>query len=56
MKLLSEKIEDFIEWMKVWTDFGDWHPNVQDAVHKKLIECMTNEEPAEPRTAAGSLD
>lgn len=44
MKLLSDKIEEFIEWLKQNTDFGDWHPNIQYETHKKLIEIMTQKD------------
>lgn len=39
--LLSTRIEDFILWLEVETDFGQWDQKVREQVHKKLIEVMT---------------
>jgi hypothetical protein len=56
--LLSDQIQEFIDWLGANTDFGDWHPDLQFRVHKKLIECLISvpAEQVEPRTGAGSLD
>jgi hypothetical protein len=54
--LLSDQIQEFIDWLKDNTDFGDWDGNVQIRVHKKLIECLISVPVEEPRTKAGSLD
>ena len=40
MVLLSDKIQEFIDWLNDNTDFSDWHENIKIKVHKKLIECM----------------
>lgn len=40
-KLLSDKIQEFIDWLEEMTDFGDWSLKVKMEVHKKLIELMT---------------
>lgn len=40
-KLLSDKIEEFIDWLEEKTDFADWSPNVKREVHRKLIEVLT---------------
>jgi hypothetical protein len=53
--LLSDQVQEFIDWLKERTDFGDWNPRLQVEVHKKLIECLISV-PIEPRTGAGSLD
>ena len=41
MKLLSDQIQEFIDWLENETDFGEWHPHIRDEVHKKLIEIVT---------------
>jgi len=41
MKLLSDRIQEFIDWLELHTDFADWHPSMKVIVHKKLIEVMT---------------
>ena len=40
MILLSDQIQEFIDWLSANTDFGDWDTEIQTEVHKKLIECM----------------
>lgn len=42
MKLLSDQIQEFIDWLEEMTDFGCWHQDIKFEVHKKLIECMTS--------------
>jgi hypothetical protein len=39
--LMSDKIENFIQWMELETDFGNWDDKVRKEVHMKLIEFMT---------------
>jgi hypothetical protein len=41
--ILSDKIQEFIDWLEKETDFVDWHPRVKKEVHKKLIDVMTSE-------------
>jgi hypothetical protein len=41
MKLLSDRIEEFIDWLDRETDFAEWDEKVKIAVQKKLIEIMT---------------
>lgn len=43
MRLLSDKIAEFISWMELNTDFGSWDPKVKEEVHKKLITCMISD-------------
>jgi len=43
MKLLSNKIQEFIDWLEKETDFGGWDESVKFEVHKKLIEVMTSD-------------
>lgn len=45
MRLLSDRIQEFIDWLKENTDVGGWHHTVQDEIHKKLIECMISDPP-----------
>jgi len=40
-KLLSDKIQEFIDWLEENTDFGVWEDEIRKDVHKKLIEFMT---------------
>lgn len=42
-KLLSDRIQEFIDWLEEMTDFGDWDQNVKDEVHKKLIVFMISD-------------
>lgn len=43
MRLLSDRMQEFIDWLKQETDFGQWDEDTQDWVHKKLIECMISD-------------
>lgn len=40
-KLLSDQIQEFIDWLELNSDFADWHPSMKKIVQKKLIEIMT---------------
>ncbi len=42
MRLLSDRIQEFIDWLEGYTDFGKDH---MDVIHKKLIECMISDPP-----------
>lgn len=48
MVLLSDQIQEFIDWLKEMTEFGDWNESIQIDVHKKLIECMISVPAAAP--------
>ena len=51
MRLLSDQIQEFIDWLEDNTDFGSWHQDVKTEVHRKLIECMISvpmDKPAKP--------
>lgn len=37
MKLLSDRIQEFIDWLENNTDFGAWDDRVKTEVHKHLI-------------------
>ena len=43
MRLLSDRIQEFIDWLEEMTDFGDWDDEVKKGVHKKLITCMISD-------------
>lgn len=43
MRLLSDRIQEFIDWLEVETDFEHWDFDVKQMVHKKLIECMISD-------------
>jgi len=43
VKLLSDRIEEFMKWLKEETDFGDWSPEIQDKVHRMLIVFMISD-------------
>ncbi len=45
MRLLSDRIEEFINWLTINTEYGEWDKSVQDEVHKKLIVCMISDPP-----------
>ena len=42
-KLLSDKIQEFIDWLEDNTDVGQWDQGTRTWIHKKLIEIMTQE-------------
>ncbi|MET0786286.1 MAG: hypothetical protein ABWY25_06230 [Paenisporosarcina sp.] len=48
MRLLSDRIQEFIDWLEVNTDFGEWDNQLKTDVHKKLIEFMISD-PPEPK-------
>lgn len=52
---MSDRIQEFIDWLELNTEFGDWDDDFKNKVHKKLIEFMISD-PVEPRTGKGSLD
>ena len=43
MRLLSDRIQEFIDWLEDNTDFGEWDNSVKTEVHKKLIEFMISD-------------
>lgn len=43
MKLLSDKIQEFIDWLEDNTDFADWDDELKTTVHKKLIVFMISD-------------
>lgn len=45
MILLSDRIQEFIDWLEAETDFGQWNQKVKTEVHKKLIVCMISDPP-----------
>lgn len=40
-KLLSDKIQEFIDWLEEMTEFGEWNSKIKIEVQMKLIEIMT---------------
>ena len=44
MILLSDRIQKFIDWLEVNTDFCDWDKKFKIEIQKKLIEIMTEKE------------
>ncbi len=40
-KLLSDKIQEFMDWLELHTDIDSFHPSIKREVHMKLIEIMT---------------
>jgi len=44
MRLLSDRIQEFIDWLEEMTDFGEWDANIKTEVHKKLITFMISDE------------
>lgn len=45
MRLLSDRIQEFIDWLEDNTDFGQWDNTLKTDVHKKLIEFMISDPP-----------
>lgn len=48
MKLLSDRMQEFIDWLNEMTDFGEWDESIKTEVHKKLITFMISDEVKEP--------
>lgn len=44
MRLMMQRIEDFISWLESATDYKDWAPEVKLEVHKALIIYMISDE------------
>jgi hypothetical protein len=42
-KLLSDRIQEFIDWLEEMTEFGDWDQVIKTEVHKKLIVFMISD-------------
>jgi hypothetical protein len=42
-KLLSDRIQEFIDWLEANTDFCDWSDEVKEEVHKQLIVFMISD-------------
>jgi hypothetical protein len=43
MRLLSDRVEEFIRWLEDNTDFGNWDEKIKDEVWKKLIVFMISD-------------
>lgn len=43
MKLLSDRIQEFIDWLEANTDFSTWDESVKAEVHKMLIVFMISD-------------
>ena len=43
MRLMSDRIQEFIDWLEEMTEFGDWSEELKTEVHKKLIVCMISD-------------
>lgn len=43
MKLLSDRIQEFIDWLEANTDFSDWDEKIKMEVHKQLITFMISD-------------
>ena len=44
MRLLSDRIQEFIDWLEMNTDFSTWDQSVKDEVHRQLIVFMISDE------------
>ena len=58
VKLLSDRIQDFMDWLEDETDFCSWDEKIKIEVHKRLIYEMTQESygPKEIRTNTTSKE
>jgi len=36
-KLLTDRIQEFINWLEENTEFGEWDDKIKHEVHKQLI-------------------
>jgi hypothetical protein len=43
MRLLSDRIQEFIDWLENNTDFSNWDQSVKTEVHKQLIVFMISD-------------
>lgn len=43
MRLLSDRIQEFIDWLEANTDFCMWDEAVKQSVHKQLIVFMISD-------------
>lgn len=43
MKLLSDRIQEFIDWLERETEFGEWDQSIRTAVHRALIVFMISD-------------
>jgi hypothetical protein len=43
VRLLSDRIQEFMDWLEEMTDFGEWDEKIKTEVHKKLIVCMISD-------------
>jgi hypothetical protein len=43
VRLLSDRIQEFIDWLEANTDFGEWDQSVKTEVHKQLIVFMISD-------------
>lgn len=43
MKLLSDRIQEFIDWLSEMTEFGEWDETIKTQVHKQLITFMISD-------------
>jgi uncharacterized protein YjfI (DUF2170 family) len=44
---ITERLENFIDWLEEMTDYGDWDFKVRMDVRQKLIETLTKAETSE---------
>ncbi len=56
MRLLSDRIQEFMDWLERETDVGQWHDTVKTEIHKKLIECMISDPNKAQQTTDGIRD
>jgi hypothetical protein len=42
-RLLSDRIQEFMDWLEEMTEFGDWDQKIKTEVHKKLIVCLISD-------------
>lgn len=43
MRLLSDRIQEFIDWLESNTDYADWDDELKTLVHRQLIICMISD-------------
>jgi hypothetical protein len=50
MILLSDRIQEFIDWLEANTDYADWNDELKTLVHRQLIICMISDKTDDTNT------
>jgi hypothetical protein len=45
VRLLSDRMQEFIDWLEANTNFANWPESKKTETHKQLIICMISDPP-----------